>query len=292
MTPNSMGYMLRETMNSLKRNPWLSSASVLTVMVTMIILGFSAFFLANAASIATTFESQIEIAAFVNQDITPEALAVLQKDIEKLPNIASVELTTKEKALAELGEDPNELLDNLGGINPLPDKFTVKVTDPQQVSEAAKQIGALSGVEKVRYGQDFVEKLLSFVTWLRWVGIGVILAFAVASTVLISINIKMNVFSRRKEIQIMKLVGASNSFVRWPFLIEGMLLGLIGGCLAAGIVWLGYGWLASYIQSALTFIPLVNNSQLFIQVSFGILLIGMLIGVVGSAFSLRKFLKV
>jgi cell division transport system permease protein len=264
-------------------------------MVSLVILGLSAFFLINASNLAKTFESELEIAVFLQKSMTTQQIQDMQAEIEKLPGVASITFVSKEQALTEMsqtmGSEQGNIIANLGGTNPLPDKFTIKVKEAQDVPDMAKQL-ELSGVEKVRYGQGFVEKLLKFTEWLRWVGIGVIVAFAIASIVLISINIKMNVFSRRREIQIMKLVGASNSFVRWPFFTEGLILGLIGGGLAALIVGFAYQWLVLYIRATLTFLPVVHNNLIFWQVIFGLFLSGMAIGAIGSAISLRKFLHV
>ncbi|WP_407306298.1 permease-like cell division protein FtsX [Desulfosporosinus sp. SB140] len=295
MTLNSARYILRDTVYSVKRNPWLSIASVLTVMVSLVILGFSIFFLANAANMAESFESQLEIAAFVQDSATTSQVQALQTQIQGMSGVSSVAIVTKDEALADFGKSmggaQNNLVTDLGGTNPFPDKLTVKVTDPQDVKTTADAISALPGIDKVRYGQDYVEKLLKFTQWLRWIGFGVVAAFAAASIVLISINVKMNVFSKRREIQIMKLVGASNGFIRWPFLIEGLVLGLLGGALAALIVGLGYNWIIIYIQSTLTFLPVVNNAVLFRQVTGGLLLAGMAMGALGSGVSLQKFLR-
>ncbi|HZK55481.1 MAG TPA: permease-like cell division protein FtsX [Desulfosporosinus sp.] len=295
MTLNSVRYILRETLNSMKRNPWLSIASVLTVTVSLVILGFSVFFLANASNMAKSFESELEIAAFVQSDTTPEAVNALQTQLKAMPGVASVTIVTKDQALTDfgktMGDSQSSLVADLGGTNPFTDKLTVKATDPQNVKAIAATMSTLPGIDKVRYGQGFVDQLLSFTQWLRWIGLGVVGAFSIAAIVLISINVKMNVFSRRREIQIMKLVGASNSFVRWPFLIEGMVLGLVGGALAAGIVGMGYNWITMYVQSTLTFLPVVQNQLLFQQVSVGLLLAGMAMGAIGSGFSLQKFLK-
>ncbi len=296
MSFSSAQYILRETLNSLKRNPWLSVASIVTVMVSLVILGFSAFFLANASNMANMFESQVEIAAFVQTNLSQTEVLALEDRIKSMPQVASVELVTKDQALLEFGQSlggkKGDLLSDLGGTNPLPDKLTVKANDPQEVVGLAAELTKLPGLETVSYGQGVVDKLLPFTRWLRWLGAVVVGAFTVASLVLISINIKMNVFSRRREIQIMKLVGASNWFIRWPFLVEGLILGWVGGILAALIVGLGYRWLADYVQMTLAFLPMVQSSALFWQVLVGLILAGMAIGAVGSAFSLRKFLRV
>lgn len=295
MMLNSTRYILLETIHSMKRNPWLSLASVLTVMVSLIILGFSVFFLANASNMAKSFESELEIGAFVQNSTTQSELEGLQTQMKAMPGVASVTIVTKDQALTDFGKtmggSQSNILADLGGINPFPDKLTVKATDPQNVIALAEEVRALPGVYKVNYGQGFVDNLLKFTQWLRWIGLSVVVAFAIAAIVLISINVKMNVFSRRREIQIMKLVGASNSFVRWPFLIEGVALGLVGGALAAIIVGMGYNWISMYVLSTLSFLPVVQNPTLFNQVTVGLLLAGMAMGGLGSGLSLQKFLR-
>ncbi|AFQ46332.1 permease-like cell division protein FtsX [Desulfosporosinus meridiei] len=292
---NSSGYIFRETFNSMRRNPWLSLASVITVMVSLVILGYSIFFLANTANMAKSFESELEIGAFVQMSYTPEEVQDLKNQIEQMPGVESVSLVTKEQALEDFGKTiggtQSSIVADVGGTNPFPDKLTVKVTDPQNVKTLAQSLETNPGLYKVRYGQEFVDQLLKFTQWLRWIGFGVVAAFGVAAVVLISINVKINVFSRRREIQIMKLVGASNGFIRWPFLIEGLALGLVGGTLAAVIVGVGYNWITVYVQSTLTFLPVVQNQVLFRQVTLGLLLAGMAMGAIGSVFSLQKFLR-
>ncbi|CAA7599701.1 FtsX-like permease family [Acididesulfobacillus acetoxydans] len=296
MSFSSAKYVLRETLSSVKRNPWLSIASVMTVMVSLIILGFSAFFLANTSNMAQSFESQVEISAFVHTNVPETQVEALETKIKAMPGVASVVLVTKKEGLAQfgqsLGKAGGNLVSDLGGTNPLPDKFTIKAADPRRVKTLAAQLQQFTELKSVRYGQGVVDRLLQFTRWLRWMGAGVIIAFGAAAVVLISINIKMNVFSRRREIQIMKLVGASNWFIRWPFLVEGLFLGLAGGILATVLVGTGYNWLAGYVSSTLAFLPVVRSAWLFWQVQTTLLVLGMVIGAAGSALSLRKFLNV
>lgn len=293
MMLNSVEYIFREVFKSIRRNLWLSLASVLTVMISLVILGSSVFFLLNASNLAENFESQLEIAVFTQDHLNSIEVQALGKEIEGLAGVATVELVPKEQALKEFSKSmgSTSIVSDLGDTNPFPDKFTVQVTDPQQVNTIADTLNGLSGVDNVVYGKGIVDTLLKFTNWLRWVGISIVVAFAAASLVLISLNIKMNVFSRRREIQIMKLVGASNGFIRWPFLIEGMFLGLVGGLLAILIVGFGYDWLAGYIRSTLTFIPVVEEAGLIWRVLGTLLLAGMGLGAAGSVISLRKFLK-
>ena len=244
---------------------------------------------------AQSFEDQLEIKAFVHDSVTQAGLEALQTQLQGMSGVVSVTLVTKDQVLINVGKtmgsSQSNLLDDLGGTNPFANELTLKIADAQNVIVLAETISALPEIDRVRYGQGYVEKLLNFTKWLRWIGFGVVAAFAIAAIVLISINVKMNVFSRRREIQIMKLVGASNGFIRWPFLIEGMALGLVGGILAAGIVGLGYNWIAMNVQSTLTFLPVVQNKALSSQVCAGLLLVGMTMGALGSGVSLQKFLR-
>lgn len=294
MAFNSAGYVLVQALLSLKRNIWLSIASVLTVMISLTLLGFAVFFLANTTHIADTFESQVEIAVFLNASLERDQVLDLQHQLETLEGVASVTLTTREQAVVEFQESmgSSSLLEDLGGINPFPDKLTITATEARLVQQIAEQVSGTSGVDKVRYGQGILEQLITFTNWLRWIGIGVVAAFAFASFLLITLNIKTNVNSREKEIQIMRLVGASNSFIRWPFFLEGLTIGFLGGLLAVIVVGASYSWLLQYIINTLAFMPVVASQQFIIQVLLLMVLAGMAMGALASAFSVRKFLKI
>lgn len=294
MAFNAIGYVIKQSLLSLKRNFWLSAASILTVMISLTILGYSIFFLVNTENIADTFESQVEIAVFLNDDLTDSQITDLKSQIQSIDGVATATLTTKEQAIVDFQEtmDSDSLLEDLGGVNPFPNKITITTTDASLVEGVAAQVGGLTGIDRVRYGQGFVEKLVVFTTWLRWVGIGVVVAFACASFLLIVLNIKTNVNSREKEIQIMRLVGASKSFVRWPFLIEGVFIGMIGGVMAVALVGSTYTWLLNYVISSLTFLPVVSSQQFILSVLLIMFLGGIVMGFLASAFSVRKFLNI
>ncbi len=262
-------------------------------MTALVLLGFSVFFLANTSNLATVFESQVEIAVFINDNQNREQVIDLRNQIQVIEGVDTVELTTKEDAIVQFQQSmgTSSLLEDLGDINPFPDKLTVMATDVSLVEGIANQIADMNGIDKVRYGQGFLENLIQLTQWLRWLGIAVVGAFAFASFLLISLNIKSNVNSRESEIRIMRLVGASNAFIKWPFFIEGMLLGFIGGVLAIGIVGAAYVWFLQYMISAVAFLPIVAD-QMFIISVLGLMLIGgMTMGALASVFSVRRFLK-
>jgi len=262
-------------------------------MLALTLLGSSILFLANTTYVAETFESQIEIAAFLEEDLSSEEVSEIQSQIARLPGVAEIKLTTPEEALAELEKSmgTTTLLEDLGGVNPLPAKFTVMATDAHLVKNLALQIASIDGVAKIRYGQGFFEKLIGFTDWLRWIGLIVVILFSFASLLLIAMNIKTNVNIKENEIQIMRLVGASNSFIRWPFIIEGLLLGLFGALIAVAIVSFSYNSLLQYIVSSLSFIPVVADPDFIKLVLLVMLAYGMGIGVLASVISLSRFLR-
>lgn len=293
MALNTVGFVIRQASISLKRNIWLTIASVITVMTALILLGFSVFFLANTSNLATVFESQVEIAVFINDNQNSEQVIDLRNQVQVIEGVDTVEITTKEDAIVQFQQSigSSSLLEDLGDINPFPDKLTVMATDVTLVEGIANQIADMNGIDKVRYGQGFLENLIQLTQWLRWLGIAVVGAFAFASFLLISLNIKSNVNSRENEIRIMRLVGASNAFIKWPFFIEGLLLGFIGGVLAIGIVGAAYVWFLQYMISAVAFLPIVADQMFIISVLSLMLIGGMTMGALASAFSVRRFLK-
>ena len=249
----------------------------------------------NAANMAETLESELEIRAFIKKETTTMDIQVVRTKIENMPGIASVVFVSKEQALDEFrrtyGGSHNSILEDLGGNNPLDDELRIKARNARDVVALAETIDKYPEVDKVRYGKGYVEKILTLTKWLRWIGFGVVVAFGIAAIVLISINVKINVFSRRREIQIMRLVGASNSFIRWPFLIEGMTLGFVGGLLAAVAVGASYNWLVIKVQSSMIFFPIVQDPELFTRVLSGLVLLGLVMGAFGSVVSLQRFLR-
>lgn len=293
MTLNTVSFIIVQALISLKRNIWLTIASVLTVMAALTLLGCSIFFLANTSNMATAFESQIEIAVFINDNQNREQVIDLRNMVQVIDGVDTVVLTTKEEAIVQFQQSmgTRSLLEDLGGINPFPDKLTVIAADVNLVEGIANQIAGMNGIDKVRYGQGILENLIQLTHWLRWIGIAVVVAFAFASFLLIALNIKTNVNSRRSEIQIMRLVGASNALIRWPFLIEGLLIGFIGALLAVAVVGVAYTWLLQYIITTLAFLPVVADQMFMISVYAIMLITGMTMGSIASAFSLRKFLK-
>ena len=288
-------YFIQEVFRSLRRNNWMSFASIGTVAVSLFVLGVFLILVLNMNRMASMLESQVQISVYLQDDMKKQDRIDLQSDIEKMQGIAEVRFVDKDAAKDRLSErlgDQKYLLDALGDKNPLPDSFEVTVKTPEMVETAAKAIERMEGVESAKYGQDVVEHLFDITRLMRIFGLVLMLLLAGATIFIISNTIRLTVFARRKEIAIMKYVGATDWFIRWPFLMEGIVLGCIGGILSALALRSFYAAMAAKIYNTLAFFPLMPQYPFMNYVTVAIIISGMFIGAIGSAFSLKRFLEV
>ena len=273
----------------------MSFASIGTVAVSLFVLGVFLILVLNMNRMASMLESQVQISVYLQDDMKKQDRIDLQSDIEKMQGIAEVRFVDKDAAKERLSErlgDQKYLLDALGDKNPLPDSFEVTVKTPEMVETAAKAIERMDGVESAKYGQDVVEHLFDITRLMRIFGLVLMLLLAGATIFIISNTIRLTVFARRKEIAIMKYVGATDWFIRWPFLMEGIVLGCIGGILSALALRSFYAAMAAKIYNTLAFFPLMPQYPFMNYVTVAIIISGMFIGAIGSAFSLKRFLEV
>ena len=288
-------YFIQETLRSLRRNNWMSFASVGTVAVSLFVLGVFLLLVLNMNRLASSLESQVQISVYLADGLSESARKDIASDIEALQGIEEIRYVPKEEAKERLAKrlgDQKYLLDALGEKNPLPDSFEVVLKSPALVETAAAAITRMDGVEQAKYGQDVIEHLFAITRLIRIFGLALMVLLAGATLFIISNTIRLTVFARRKEVAIMKYVGATDWFIRWPFLLEGMVLGFVGGVLAAIALQSFYAAMASKIYETLAFFPLLPQVPYMYYVSIAILLAGMGIGALGSTISLKRFLKV
>ena len=194
--------------------------------------------------------------------------------------------------LKERMKDQPGILDALDGKNPLPTSYTLTLSNPEQVKKTAAVVGEYDEVESTHYGQEIVEQLFRVATIIRWGGIALIIFLTFATLFIISNTIRLTVFARRREIGIMKYVGATNWFIRWPFLLEGLFLGFIGGAIADVALLQFYEFVTLTIHRTLAFLPMVSPYPFMYQASGLILILSMVIGAIGSTISLKRYMKV
>ena len=288
-------YFIQEVFLSLKRNNWMSAASIGTVAVSLFVLGVFLILVLNMNRLASSLESQVQISVYLADDLKKADRDDLAFDIKNMQGIESIKFVSRDEAKERLAQrlgDQKYLLDALGEQNPLPDAFELTVKQPDMVETAAKSIEKMPGVEAAKYGQDVVENLFAITRLMRIFGVALMLLLAGATLFIISNTIRLTVFARRKEIAIMKYVGATDWFIRWPFLLEGIVLGFVGGIIAALVLRSFYAAMAAKIYDTLAFFPLMPQYPFMNYVAIAIILSGMAIGAIGSTISLKRFLKV
>lgn len=284
----------RESLKSLGRNGWMTFASVSAVTVTLLLVGVFVLIMMNLNKVADDLENDVEIKSFVSLEADEARMAEMETAIKSMSGVESVNYSTKEEELSDLVLDFGDEFSLFEQNNPLLDVFYVKATEPQQTENVAKEISQLEGIEEVKYGEGKIEKLFTFLNTGRNVGLVLILALLFTAMFLISNTIRITIVARRHEIEIMKLVGATNWFVRIPFILEGMWLGLLGSILPIGLIVALYYNVTEFVQPKLSgeMIQLLDFAPFIYQVSALILLMGVFIGVWGSFMSIRKFLRV
>ncbi|ATW25919.1 cell division protein FtsX [Candidatus Formimonas warabiya] len=295
MKIRTMGYFFKESLISLRRNGWMSFASILTVAISLFVCGIFWLLVLNVNNVADSIESSVEIKAFLHDNTRLDQIEIIEKQIRALPGVSEVDFVSRDEALESLRKqfgEKNDLLDALEGENPLPDSFTVKTKTAEDVIPVAQSMEQTNLFEKVRYGQGVVEKLFALINWIRLLGVGIMTLLGIAAVVLIAITIRLTVYARRKEITIMKYVGATDWFIRWPFLLEGVFLGLIGSFVAVMILFWSYSSLVKNVSVSLSFIQLIREPGLLWNINAGLMLTGTALGALGSMISLHKFLKV
>lgn len=288
-------YFIRESVISLRRNSLMSFASVSTVALSLLILGIFLIMVLNLNNMAAALESQVQISVYLQDNVSDLEVREIGTRISKLPGVTQVLYITKDEAMSRfktrLG-DQQGLLTALGDTNPLPNAFEVKVDKPERVKPVAEAVGQLKGVENAKFGQEVVENLFNLTKMMRIFGLILIIFLAMAALFIISNTIRITVFARRREIAIMKYVGATDWFIRWPFLMEGMILGMGGALIAVLLLGEIYGGLTNQVYQSLAFLPLIPQYPFITHLSLVLVVVGAAIGALGSTISLRKFMKV
>lgn len=297
MKIRTIGRHARDSLKNISRNGWMTFASVSAVTVTLILVGVFFVIMMNLNRVAQTIEEDVQIRVHIDVAANQQDQQKLKSEIESIPEVKSVTFSSKQNEL-------NNLVNSLGEEgksfklfeqdNPLNDVFIVKTKKPTDTMEVANQIKTSNYVAKVKYGQGKVEKLFKFINASRNVGIVLIIGLFFTAIFLISNTIKITIIARRREIKIMRLVGATNTFIRWPFFLEGLWLGIIGSILPIILISIAYYRAYDYIGPKLegTFIQVLPFDPFVYQVSGILILMGALIGIWGSLMSVRKFLKV
>jgi len=284
-------YFIKEATTGLIRNGLMSLTSIFTITLALIVLGCFYIVTTNTNHFANMAKSVLEIRVYLNDKADSVGI---QNKILSLDGVKDVKFVSKNEGAKWLEKTlgVNGLKNYLAEENPLPDMVNVKLTDKANVKQLADAINAIEGVNEVEYGKTFVESMLIIIQVIWVVGIGLIVIIGMVVLYIIVNTIRLTLFARRKEIEIMKLVGATDWFIRWPFILEGVMLGAGGAIITIILISKGYHLLFHYIKQLAPFIPLLSERMINAGLFWLISLVGLAFGAIGSLFSIKRFLKV
>lgn len=289
-----MNYFLGETLSNLKRNLLLTLAAISTAALSLFLLGGVMVGGKIIDKMLTSWEGKVELNVFLRDEITPEQSKELGSAISSMPEVSRVFYESKDQAFNEykkMFEDTPAIWQNVDP-NALPASYRIKLKDPNTAQAVASRLEGRPGVDEVQYGGKAVKRLLRLIGVVRT---GVLIATTIllgAAILLIANTIRLAVYARRKEIGIMKLVGATNWFIRVPFILEGMVAAAIGSVLAASIILAGKMLVLDQFQRDILFLPVTVGTDVVLQVFATLLVVGLAIGAIGSTVALRRFLEV
>lgn len=289
---------LRDAFKSVVRNFSLSLASITCITITLIIIASALLLSENVKNFTNEIEKDVTIVAFLDSDVKNSTRENFETSIKKNLNIETFTYKSKSDVKDEMAKENKTFSSVLSewddASNPLKDTYTIKVRDVKSIGDTAKEIEKLDGVSSVQYGEGLVEKLVGVFDAIEKITYIAAFALIVVTIFLIINTIKLTIFSRKREIGIMRLVGASNSRIKLPFVIEGIILGMIGSVIPILVVVFGYSTLYDYFGGVLfsPVIKLVKPVPFVIDTSLVILVIGMVVGMIGSARAVRRYIKV
>lgn len=287
-------WFLREATVSIRRNWVMSVAAIVTVALSLFVVGLFFYAAMTLNDLIGRYEREVVIKVFLKDSADQTEVQNLQDEIVSWSEVEAVQYVSKEEALERFKQqfrNRPELIENLPG-NPLPASFEVRLKDPKLVEEVAARFAGKTVVDKVDYGKEIVERLFQVVRVIRYAGAFFVLVLTFVSVVLIVLTIRLAIYARRQEVAIMRLVGASNWFIRLPFVLEGCLQGVLGAAIASGGIYLLKVSFFDQVRSQIQWLPLSLDLTVFWQITGGLLLGGLAIGALGSGIALRRFLKV
>jgi cell division transport system permease protein len=285
-------FFFRELWKNLSRNPLMTAAAASTSVLSLITLGMSLVFVYNINNLSVEIMSQVEIRAFLDKSLSNVGISDLREKIMKLPQVKRIEYIDPGSALDKLQEDLNINLNMAPEENPLPPALVIHVSDPRQIGVVADKIKQLDGVEELQYGEKIIQSILALNLVIKFVGYSLTMLMAIGALFTIMNTIRLTLIARRQEIRTMQLVGATSWFIRWPFLLEGATLGLIGALLSTLMLAVGYFIVSAKIQASLPFIfPLVPYGEMSRSLFWILLLAGSVMGYTGSYISISRFLQ-
>jgi cell division transport system permease protein len=293
-------FFLKEAIRSLSRNAAPSLAATITVLLTALVLGIFIPIVQATTGSANEVRNRVLVDVFIENKATDAEVEELRTEIASIENVKSVEFVSKEQALKSEQKERGELYELLGR-NPLPDSFRISPDDPDEVETIADQLAPvdaegrrqpqLAAIDEVKYREDDTDKILSVTNLVKWLGGGMALLLVFASVALVANTIRLSIFARRREVEVMKLVGATNWFIRWPFVIEGVMVGAMGGILAILMLWIAKETVVDPLSDKFALIAAPDTIDFPLLIAL-LLMSCIAVSAAGSGLTLRRFLRI
>ena len=302
---SSLFYFFKESLTGFTRNLGTALGSIVTIFLSLLIIGI--FLVAGGIvnNVMASVEQQVSITAYVSDDAEQSDIDSVMSTVQSWPEVASVGFTTKDQALQnfEQSMSSSEIVAQLDGQNPLPASIDIELSDPQMVETVAQRLADDASFQavcdnpddpsdSVKFGESSVERLFEVTNYVRYIGVALIALLIFVALVFINNTIRLAILARRKEISIMRLVGASNGFIRGPFVTEGVLQALLGSLLAIGVLELVRNLLMPRVQNMVSWMPFNIPLEVYLTTYAALVVVGLVIGLFGSAIAMRRYLKV
>ncbi len=297
-------YFFSETFTSFKRNFLMGFTAITTVAITLFIVGFFSVLVFDIQSIINSVKGQVELAVYLQDNISPQLNEYIESEINSWEETNEIKYISKEQALERFKEqnEGSDILKEIQG-NPLPASFEVTLNDPEKVELVAlrfldKDGNYIEGIDDVVYGQTYVRRLFSITAIIGTIAFIIIIVLLLATIVLIFNTIRLSIYARRKEIEVMKLVGASNWFVRIPFLFEGFFEGFMGSVVSVVLLYLLGNFLLIRGERVIVDtmrikeLAILGSGNIIIYVYIGLIVLGGLLGLISSGIALRRYVKI
>ena len=291
-----IGYLTKEGFRNIRVNHLMSIASIAVLMSCLVMMGAAFMVIVNVNNVMSEIESQNVVMVYLKEEVQGEAITEMREKITLMQTVKKCEFVDKETAFKQQLEELDTDATYFEGVeNPLPDLFKVSVSDMTKFDKTVAELKTLDGVDSVRDNREIAQTLVKIRQTIFYVSIGVIAVLLLISLFIIANTVRITMYSRRLEINIMKSVGATNWFIRWPFMVEGMVLGAISGILSLAVVWGLYRLVQSSVSSMLAMVSrgftTVSFLDYIVYILVAFLVIGIVSGGIGSLISIQKYLK-
>jgi cell division transport system permease protein len=290
---SNLEFFLIEAMRSFRRSGLMSLVAIATITVSLVIFGMFLLLVLNLGNIVGNVSSKMDIAAYVEKDMSLDSAGALQLKLSNIPGVEKVDFISRTEAWRDFKSEFGKklYLDEIIKGNPLPHTFNIKVRTPELLPAVVKEISKIKSIDEVRYSGKLVDQIKSLVDAVRIGGAALVILISFATLLIVVNTIRLTVLARETDIYIMKLVGATNAFVKWPFIIEGVLLGVLGGLCSFVVLKVAYDAMSIKISQALPFLPLLRNQSLLTVVYVVTVIGGTALGMLGAYISVSKVLK-